>query len=105
MSPGAATRLAPHEEESRQLFVAPGAHTSVVSSTRAIDAGIYATIASFVLADVLPGPMLGGAVAVGIAGGFAAALHDNDVARRLLVVSLGMLLGVAGIYLLALAHR
>jgi hypothetical protein len=75
-----------------------------VTRTRPVDAAIYATLAAFVLGDLLPGPTALGAVAVGIAGGIAALSH-RDVARMLLSISIGMLLGITGVVLLAFAHH
>ena len=74
-----------------------------MTRTRPVDAGIYATLGSVVMGDLLPGPTSLCAVAVGVACGIAALRHD-PLTRMLFGVFIGMLLGLLMVVLAALSH-
>ena len=72
--------------------------------TRPLDAGLYAMVLSFLLADFLPGPTVTVAIGLGIAS-VVAALARSESARMLLGTTVGTFVGVLGIVALASAHH
>jgi hypothetical protein len=69
-----------------------------------VRAAAIALVVTFLLADLLPGPTVLLAVVIGVIGGVQVR-RRKPIGRTLLDVFLGMLLAIAAIVILAIAHQ